>query len=384
MQLRNVVRRIENRPLVKAIQIPPNRTRQIRLPDLPQTYVARLSRSHLDELRRDPEETPEWCQRQYSLPSGRILITRFRIRGCKRAAGFMPGTMCSLAKTLPALIGSLLDREATLKRGRFREETMTDIFTGALASFAGPELIIQYPVEAETGGDLDLCFWHVATGRALLLRLQAKRLNAAVDAKKAAKIVNRSYRELLHRPPSSTKFQFETLIEAPLPWVPLYMFYNHQSVVDDPYFASVGPRVSGVNLAFAADIARELNLKLSASKHKPRVIKHHKRLSHLRKHLFSLEEILCPCGFWEEEVPSPYLVSASLRRLWMIRRERDGGMEEEDMILQALLEWDKFPFERFGQHVLDGPAVRVVRTLERPMITFISGRTGDDRTPVIV
>jgi len=38
------------------------------------------------------------------------------------------------------LIGQLLDRESYLARGRFREETMTDIFTGALAAFAGPNL----------------------------------------------------------------------------------------------------------------------------------------------------------------------------------------------------------------------------------------------------
>ncbi|RWX58740.1 hypothetical protein EN780_36065 [Mesorhizobium sp. M4B.F.Ca.ET.089.01.1.1] len=72
----------------------------------------------------------------------------------------MSTTMCDLATTLPLLIGHLLDRERKLMRGRFREETMTDIFTGALAAFAGPELVIQYPDEAVTGGDLDLRFWH--------------------------------------------------------------------------------------------------------------------------------------------------------------------------------------------------------------------------------
>jgi len=38
--------------------------------------------------------------------------------------------MCDLASKLPLLIGQLLDRERHLERGRFREETMTDIFTG--------------------------------------------------------------------------------------------------------------------------------------------------------------------------------------------------------------------------------------------------------------
>ncbi len=54
----------------------------------------------------------------------------------------MSATMCDLATKLPLLIGGLLDRESKLKRGRFREETMTDIVTGALAAFAGPNLVI--------------------------------------------------------------------------------------------------------------------------------------------------------------------------------------------------------------------------------------------------
>ncbi|TIW24941.1 MAG: hypothetical protein E5V81_08190 [Mesorhizobium sp.] len=89
----------------------------------------------------------------------------------------------------------MLDREANLKRGRFREETMTDILTGALAAFAGPELVISYPIEKDTGGDLDLRFWNVSEGRDLWVRIQAKRLNAAGVQNK-----NRSYSELLHRP----------------------------------------------------------------------------------------------------------------------------------------------------------------------------------------
>ncbi|WP_367227044.1 DUF6615 family protein, partial [Mesorhizobium sp.] len=60
-------------------------------------------------------------------------------------------TLCDLATRLPLVIGGLLDRETNLKRGRFREETMTDILTGALAAFAGPELVISYPIEKDTG-----------------------------------------------------------------------------------------------------------------------------------------------------------------------------------------------------------------------------------------
>lgn len=61
-------------------------------------------------------------------------------------------TICDVANKLPNLIGALLDSESVLKRGRFREETLTDLFTGSLAAFAGPDLVIQYPPEAMTGG----------------------------------------------------------------------------------------------------------------------------------------------------------------------------------------------------------------------------------------
>ncbi|CAH2394138.1 conserved hypothetical protein [Mesorhizobium ventifaucium] len=297
----------------------------------------------------------------------------------------MPVTMCDLAKTLPLLIGRLLDRETKLKRGRFREETMTDIFTGALAAFAGPELVIQYPDEAVTGGDLDLRFWHVAAGHELQLRIQAKRLSAARNAKKAVNIAHRSYHELLHKPPRAAKFQFETLLDAPAPWVPLYMFYNHQSAVDDRFFASAGPAVSGVNLAFAADIAKELTAKLKAAKATPKSVKHHKRLSYLRKNLFGLEAILCPSGDWGGAgVPSPDLVFASLLGRWEVSGKGNGRTKDEQDAMRIRSDPSRVsPEGAPGRRISDGPSIRVDHTLKRPAVTFISGRTGDNRTPVI-
>ena len=155
----------------------------------------------------------------------------------------MPTTMCDLASKLPLLIGQFLDRESYLQRGRFREETMTDIFTGALAAFAGPNLVIQYPVEVDTGGDLDLRFWHAESRRTLCLRIQAKRLNGADKGSSPVKIKHRAYNELLHKPPTATDYQFRILRDTPDPWVSLYMFYNHQSVTLDPVFAGKTPTV---------------------------------------------------------------------------------------------------------------------------------------------
>lgn len=297
----------------------------------------------------------------------------------------MPASLCDLAIRLPILIGALLDREAKLKRGRFREETMTDILTGSLAAFAGPNLVIEYPIEADTGGDLDLQFWHVKSGRSLLLRLQAKRLNAEAHATGKVKIQNRAYRELLHKPPSASELQYETLCKAPRPWLPLYMFYNHQSVVDDVFFTTPGPVVSGINLAFAHDIASEMDAKISAAKGKPKSVLHHKRLSHLRKHLFGLNAILCPGGMAGEPVPSPNLVAASLERCWNEAATRSGRDPGAGELVRRALEWptDRVTGRSSGQLVSGGPAFRVSPNLERPTLTFISGRTSDKRTPVI-
>ncbi len=295
----------------------------------------------------------------------------------------MTVTLCDLATRLPLLVGRLLDREAKLKRGRFREETMTDLLTGALAAFAGPELLIEYPPEAATGGDLDLRFWHAASGRDLYLRLQAKRLGAAMHNGKPVKLAHRAYGELLHRPNKSAPYQYLTLASAPAPWFPLYMFYNHQTVVDDPAYAGACPTLSGINLAFAADVRAELDRKVTAAAAVPRRILHHKRLDHLRPHYFGLESILCPGGnLGGEGVPTPDRVSETLRQRW---NDRDGIRKTVDeQMLRRLLEPGRLGSRREGRgRPADGPAVRITHSVEFPTVTFISGRTEDARTPVI-
>lgn len=297
----------------------------------------------------------------------------------------MSATLCDLATKLPLLIGQLLDRETVLKRGRFREETMTDILTGSLAAFAGPELVIEYPPEADTGGDLDLVFWNVAAEWELNVRLQAKRLSAETEQKKPVKIQHRQYRELLHKPPTKTAYQFEELASAPPPWIPLYMFYNHESVARHGHFASGGPKVSGVNLAFAFDIANELDAKVKAAAASPKKVLHHKRLNHLRPHFFGLDVILCPPGDWGGAgVPPPHIIAAALLQQWNIRGEGLVRNADEDTMLRMLQE----PLRLRGRHrdrplIASGPSIRVNRQLKRPKVSLISGRTDDDRTPII-
>lgn len=294
-------------------------------------------------------------------------------------------TLCELATSMPLVIGALLDREARLKRGRFREETLTDVLVASLAAFAGPELIIQYPDEPATGGDVDLEFWHVEDGRRLLLRLQAKRLDAASSGGKPVAIQHRSYRELLHQVASTGEHQFKTLVGSDDPHLPLYMFYNHASVAAHPSHAGASPAVSGINLAFASDIARELQAKLDAAAlRKPRRL-HHKRLDHLRQHFFGLDEILCPGGKMPGSVPTPEAVSGALQAQW--RRPRPSRSErarDDDLVLRYLLEPPAVRPDRDPRRRLpDGPAIRTSREVERDTVTFVTGRTADDRTPTI-
>ncbi|PRA45265.1 hypothetical protein CQ062_24100 [Ochrobactrum sp. MYb68] len=294
--------------------------------------------------------------------------------------------MCDLAAKLPMLIGGLLDRESYLKRGRFREETMTDVFTGALAAFAGPNLVIQYPVEKETGGDLDLCFWHVKSRTSLCVRIQAKRLNGEYNGSKAVKAKHRAYNELLHKPPTAIDYQFRVLRDAPDPWIPLYMFYNHRSVTLDPEFSGATPTVRGINLAFASDIAHELEDKLGSAAATPKIIKHHKRLSYLRKHFFGIEALLCPLGNCGGEiVPSPQLVQASLRNQYRWDGTVARGKDDVDRVIRRILEPSSLRISSVERRLSDGPSIRFSQhEVEVPTITFISGRTRDDRTPKII
>jgi hypothetical protein len=289
-------------------------------------------------------------------------------------------SMCDLASRLPYVIGALLDRESKLKRGRFREETLTDIFSGALAAFAGPELVIQYPHEPTTGGDIDLEFWHVETNRNIFLRLQAKRLSAAQERGKSVGIASRSYRELLHKVPKTGVYQFQTLTNTSGSSLPMYIFYNHTSVALDPYFFGQLPTVSGVNLAFAQDIADELNMIITA---KPSVLRY-KRLSHLRRHFFGLNAILCPGKESKDTVPTPDSVSTELINQWQRIRGSFDASSVDERILRYLFRPDEILTRgALRRRLSDGPAVRVTRDVERPTVTFISGRTGDERTPRI-
>jgi hypothetical protein len=289
-------------------------------------------------------------------------------------------TLCDLARKLPHLVGTLLDQEAKLKKGRFREETLTDVVTAALAAFAGPSMIIEYPDEAVTGGDLDLDFWHVSTGSRLQIRIQAKRLNAEEANNKPIAIKHRAYNELLHVVPSTNAYQFETLINSAGSFLPLYMFYNHESVVQDHYFSGMTPAVCGINLAFAHDIANELSAKIKAQ---PKRL-HHKRLSHLRPHFFDLTAIFCSSVSPGDDVPSPDNICTSLQQRWKETADSRKQPVAAGQVLSPIFKPEGLVVSRGGRpRPADGPAIRINRGVERPTVIFISGRTTDKNTPKI-
>jgi hypothetical protein len=157
------------------------------------------------------------------------------------------------------------------------------------------------------------------------------------------------------------------------------MFYNHASVVRNVHFAGATPAVSGINLAFADHIGTELEAKLAA---KPRRL-HHKRLSHLRPHFFDIGTILCPPVASGDDVPSPDAVSNALERTWL---EGSDGAEQSDRprVFRWLSAPDSVrPTRESSRRIEDGPPIRFNPKLERPTVTFLSGRTDDDRTPKI-
>jgi len=291
-------------------------------------------------------------------------------------------TLCELAKRLPDLVGTLLDSESKLKRGRFREETLTDTFTASLAAFAGPNLVIEYPPEAKTGGDLDLDFWHMESGEWLGLRIQAKRLNAEWDGGKLVPLEARRYNELLHRVQSTNELQFETLIRSSYleERTPLYMFYNHSSVTNSSQFAGCKPTVAGINLAFAQDVAAEMQLQINAKSRRRK----HQRLSHLQPYFFLLDTILCPTGCEAGGVPSPQDIYNSLQE--PLRSASDLWPHEElaRRLAHRIFHGGSPRTTRSkAGRIEDGPAIRVNPELETPRITFISGRIGDERRPEV-
>ena len=221
----------------------------------------------------------------------------------------------------------MLQRENALSRGRFCEETFTDLLTAMLIPFAGERLQILYPDEPHTGGDIDFIFVNLGTGRRLTVRVQAKRLNqefegslssrpTAKQAKsgRANDFDRRRYNELLHRVEKGGAYQYQTLTESE-GVVPLYAFYNHQEVVLEGRKRNCHPEISGVNLALADRLKPSLDAELRGLKSTPQKRNGFKRMSYIQRWFFGLDTLLCP-GDAEELAPTPELIAERLQDLW--------------------------------------------------------------------
>lgn len=302
-------------------------------------------------------------------------------------------TLCNFAHRTPRVIGNLLDQESRLKRGNFREETLTDVFTAELAVFAGRNLVVEYPIEVETGSDLDINFLNVSSAALpLKLRIQAKRLNPNKKNGQELEAGVRSYKHLLHEVDRPEKYQFRTLILNKEGRTPLYMFFNHAEVASDPYFSNGQPTVRGVNLAFASDVGMQMEMKLALkdatndiSKKKWKGNYHNKRLVKLQPFFFDLTRIFCPVVKGKSHIPTPEEVRKRLQETWLgLDSIREKTLSKGEGILDGV---PNELLEPTGLQtylkVSDGPSVRVNETIDRPTFTFISGRTKDSPGPKI-
>lgn len=82
--------------------------------------------------------------------------------------------LCNFGCSFPDFVGDLLEREAGLAR-RFREESITDMWVGALVPLRSYGVRVDFANEAQTGADLELWFLSKRLDRALGFVVQAKR-----------------------------------------------------------------------------------------------------------------------------------------------------------------------------------------------------------------
>lgn len=175
----------------------------------------------------------------------------------------------------------------------FREETITDLLTGAFAGLAGLGLEVDLPREDLTGADMEWWFVNTRTGGRLRVLIQAKRATLAKTWKGAR------FSELAH--PNNTGAQSQTLLDearrSPYPTVALYAFYCSQTLLNQAN-AEGGQRLTGVDFADAVFvrtlIGKDLvGKRISLAAGKSRYGWPNRKLKVLRPRFFSLHDLLC-------------------------------------------------------------------------------------------
>jgi hypothetical protein len=279
----------------------------------------------------------------------------------------MQAGLCELSRKLPLLVADILSREGRLIRGSFSELTFTDLFAASFSAFAGKNLIISYPDEPATGGDIDLVFEDVGKRQRITLRIQAKRLSPARYRGKEQKLEIRAYKEVLHK--VKGKLQLTTIAEDQSV-TGLYAFYNHKEVVE--HYTKSNPNVLGVSLAFATDLHRELVMSPITKGSAPLFAR--KRLTYLQKYFFRLEDIFCPLAPDLAKSEPPSLLQPLQKNLQDIFESR-VGLSDAERVIRRL--GQSYPLSHVEQLTYDtatspGPPIRRERR-ERPRITILSG-----------
>lgn len=211
---------------------------------------------------------------------------------------------CDLAQRLPAMVASFLDFDSRTGR-RFREETVNDIIVASLRNTAEKDILVVLPNEAQTGSDFDILILNEQLTDATQYRIQAKRLTLHHSDWGMG-----TYRELCH--PQNTGVQAATLVKSAahekVPTIPLYAFYNPQSVC-----TASGSKIDGVEMASGRAVAQ---LVKTMVKYKPKRLPY-KRIGYLCSLFFPLSSIFCataPHGQSGEAIISPRASREAVRR----------------------------------------------------------------------
>lgn len=199
--------------------------------------------------------------------------------------------LCAISRDLPPLTARFLEHAPPGRN--FREETITDLITGAFAGLGSLGLTVDLPNEKKTGADMEWWFVNPRTGKNLRILIQAKR------ASKGRKWSSARFTELAHPHNRGTQCA-DLLAEARRmrnQTLALYAFYTPKAVVDAANLVK-GRDLTGIDFAsahfvstlIAKDMAGQTASKIAG---KVRYAWPNRKLNVIRPRLFGLRDLLC-------------------------------------------------------------------------------------------
>ncbi len=194
-------------------------------------------------------------------------------------------SLCQFSNDFPHQISQIFERDKHLKRN-FREETATDLLMAGLSTFRASGILVDFPHEPTTGGDMEWTF--VAPnerngGRYLSLMIQAKRA-------RFSKTKNSGYwyyAHLAHGTPPGQQARnlvsYASSAQSPPGTYPMYIFYHPLSALSG--HTKNLPPIRGVNLTSAYVILPVVSRRCT----RPEM-----RVTYWRPHFISLPDLFCP------------------------------------------------------------------------------------------